>query len=64
MADIYPNKYETKKIFDPRMPHYKRRILENVFAGSLPQVVELKTFGYALEQESFASDYDGHPIDT
>lgn len=50
--------------FDPRMPHYKRRIFENLFADSLPQVEESKAFGYALEQESFASDYDGHPTDT
>lgn len=47
--------------FDPRMPTYKRRVFESALEKFLPQICESKAFGYALQQDSFASDLDGYP---
>lgn len=47
--------------FDPRMPTYKRCVFESALERFLPEVYESKAFGYALQQESFASDLDGYP---
>lgn len=58
-ADVNAQFIETA-CFDPRMPQYKRKTYESVFKGVMPELVESKAFGYALDQESFASDYDGY----
>ena len=47
--------------FDPRMPRYKRDVLEALFPGLVGRFVDSRAFGYAFRQESFASDYDGNP---
>lgn len=47
--------------FDPRMPRYKRHIFESILTSSIPEVRESRVFGCALDQDSFASDFEGNP---
>lgn len=49
--------------FDPRLPEFKRHVFESILSGVLPTVEKSRAFGYAPRQESFASDYDGNPIE-
>ncbi|NBD20960.1 DUF2971 domain-containing protein [Aquabacterium fontiphilum] len=54
-----PHDFIDSICFDPRMPQYKQDILTNLLPTQGYTVEHSKAFGYALAQESFASNYDG-----
>ena len=56
-----PDDFIETACFDPRMPPYKRKVVEALFPSLARKFVESRAFGHALTQESFASDYDGNP---
>lgn len=47
--------------FDPRMPQFKQDVLAELLPAKNYTVERSRAFGYALAQESFASNYDGLP---
>ena len=59
-AEVDDNFIETI-CFDPRMPAYKRKVFEAILVGQCPEIKESKAFGCAIQQASFASDFDGNP---
>jgi hypothetical protein len=56
-----PQSFVESACFDPRMPSYKRKTIELMFPQLTGKIVQSNLFGYALSQESFGSDLDGHP---